>query len=46
MDVGLLAKGRGWYVQETRKGKWGMGEHANGGKDVGVQLGNARHASG
>ena len=23
-----------------------MGEHASGGRDVGVQLGNARHASG
>ena len=23
-----------------------MGEHASGGKDVGMQLGNARHASG
>ena len=30
-SVGLLAKGRGWYVHEIRKGTWGMGKHASGG---------------
>ena len=46
VGVGLLARGRGWYMQETRRGKWGMGEHASRGRDVDVQLGNVRHASG
>ena len=45
MGVGLLARRKGWYVQETRKEKWGMGEHASG-EWTWVQLGNVRYASG